>query len=167
MTAAPGGPGQMTIRPAAAADAAALSALIVTTLHASNAADYAPEIIARVVDGFSPPYVEAMIARRSVLVACIDLRIIGTAALDAAAVRSVFVAPEAQGGGVGTALMAEIARLAATSGVRTLRLQSSLTARGFYLRLGFCALGEACHGDERTVVMELDLASRLASGDRL
>ncbi len=145
------------IRPADPDDAGEISALIVATLRTSNAADYPPEVIAHVAADFAPEAVRGMIARRRVLIARDGGRMVGTAALEGAAVRSVFVLPEAQGRGVGAALMAEVARVAARDGCATLRLSSSLTAQGFYERLGFIAVGEALFGDERTITMERDL----------
>ncbi len=146
------------IRPATADDAEAISALILATLRVSSAADYLPEIIARVAADFDPEAVRGMIGRRRVLAAREGGRIVGTAALEDDAVRSVFVLPEAQGRGIGQTLMAEIARMAMDDGRAILRLRSSLTARGFYERLGFLAVGEALFGEERTVVMKRGLA---------
>ena len=156
----PPGPA-VTLRRAARDDAAALSRLIVATLRTSNAADYAPAVITRVAEDFSAERLAGTIERRHVLVACEGPRILGTAALDGDKVRSVFVAPERQGEGIGAMLMAEVFRLAAEAGVTGLTLQSSLTARGFYAGLGFAALGEAVHGDEVTIVMLREITSRV------
>ena len=145
------------LRRATGNDAAALSDLIVGTLRTSNAADYPPAVIARVADDFSAERLARMIEQRLVLVACEGSRLLGTAALDGDKVRSVFVAPERQGEGIGRALMAEVARLAAAAGITSLTLQSSLTARAFYAGLGFVALGDAVHGAEVTVVMRRDI----------
>lgn len=141
------------VRPAEPGDAGEISALIVATLRGSNAGDYPPEVIDRVAADFAPGPVRRMIGRRRVLAACDGGRILGTAALEGEAVRSVFVLPAAQGRGVGSALMAEIIRMAERDAIATLRLNSSLTARGFYERLGFAATGESLFGEERTVVM--------------
>ncbi len=157
------------IGPADVDDAGEISALIVATLRASNAGDYPSEVIDRVAAGFDAEAVRGMIGRRRVLVARDGRRIVGTAALEGGAVRSVFVLPAAQGRGVGAALMAKILRLAERDGCASLRLNSSLTAVGFYARLGFVATGEALFragpgagppagsGEERTVVMERGL----------
>ena len=79
-------------------------------------------------------------------------------------VRTVFVLPEVQGRGVGSLLMAEIEKAARSLGVTTLVIPSSLTAEGFYARLGFRTVRESHHGDERTIVMERQLASDLNFG---
>ena len=150
----------VALRRATQDDAAALSRLIVATLRTSNAADYAPAVIARVAEEFSAERLAGMLERRRVLVACEGPLIVGTAALDGDRVRSVFVAPERQGEGIGAMLVAEIARSAAEACVTGLTLQSSLTARGFYAGLGFTALGEALQGDEITIVMRREIQPR-------
>lgn len=146
-----------TLRPATRDDAAALSALITETLRTGNAADYSSAVIARVAEAFSPACVALMIEQRRVMVACAGARIVGTAALDGDEIRSVFVAPDRQGRGIGRALMVAIARMATDAGVLGLTLHASLTARGFYAGLGFAALGEAVDGEEITVVMRREI----------
>jgi hypothetical protein len=70
------------IRTAQPDDAPAISAVIVTALRISNARDYSPEVIARVVQHFSPECIEALIATRQVLVAMQDRQLFGTASLE-------------------------------------------------------------------------------------
>lgn len=72
--------------------------------------------------------------------------------------RAVFVAPDAQERGIGRALMAAVERAAEEADVARLTLQSSLTAVGFYDRLGYRAVRENLHGEERTIVMEKRLS---------
>ncbi|PNQ90616.1 GNAT family N-acetyltransferase, partial [Pseudomonas gingeri NCPPB 3146 = LMG 5327] len=86
-------------------------------------------------------------------------RIVGTASLDGEVVRTVFVAPDLQGRGVGQALMDEVVRYAVEAGVSLLKVPSTVTAEGFYARLGFQAVGDTWHGEERTIIMERRLAA--------
>ena len=148
-----------TIREALRDDAAEISRVVLSALHESNARDYAPETIARVARGFAPDGIAAQIAERQVFVAMEAGRLVGTASRDGAVVRAVFVAPDAQGGGIGRALMAAVERAAEAAGVATLTLQSSLTATGFYDRLGYRSVRENQHGEELTIVMEKRLVS--------
>jgi len=148
------------IRPATADDAAEISRVVLSALHESNAGDYGPEIIARVARSFTPERAAVQIAERQVFVAVEEKRILGTASLDGAVVRAVFVAPDAQGQGIGRSLVAEVERAGSAAGIAVLTLQSSLTAVGFYSKLGFRALRENRHGEERTVVMILPLSHR-------
>ena len=145
------------IRAAVTDDAAAISRVVLAALHETNSRDYGPETIARIALGFMPAAIAAQIAARQVFVALDGDRILGTASRDGEVVRAVFVTPEAQGRGIGRGLMGEVDRAARAAGVATLTLQSSLTAVGFYVQLGFRAVREHRHGQERTVVMERDV----------
>ena len=143
----------VAIRPARSEDAAELSHVIVQTLRISNAADHPPAVIARVAAGFSPQAVAGLIGERHVLVASRDRQIVGTAGLDGASVRSVFVLPAMQRLGIGGQLMAAILQMARDIGHGSLTLQSSIGAVGFYERFGFAAVREHLRGEERTIVM--------------
>jgi GNAT superfamily N-acetyltransferase len=146
-----------TIRPALADDAAAISAVILRALRETNARDYTDAIIARVEQSFGPDAVRELIARRTVFVATIGERLVGTASLDGSVVRTVFVAPDDQARGIGKLLMAEVETIARARSIATLTVPSSVTAEPFYARLGFKAVRDSFHGDERTIIMERQL----------
>jgi L-amino acid N-acyltransferase YncA len=99
---------ECTIRPALEDDADEISAVILRTLRETNAKDYAREIIERVEHSFSPSAVLQLIGKRTVFVATIGSRVVGTASLDGSVVRTVFVAPDVQARGIGKLLMAEM-----------------------------------------------------------
>jgi N-acetylglutamate synthase-like GNAT family acetyltransferase len=141
------------IRPARASDAPAISRVIISALHVSNARDYAPEVIERVEQSFSVERVAQLIDTRQVLVAERNRQLLGTASLDGEVVRTVFIDPPMQGQGIGRLLMLAITRLAREQGIAELLVPSSLTARGFYQRLGFELQREVVDGAERTLVM--------------
>ncbi|OLF54644.1 GNAT family N-acetyltransferase [Pseudomonas chlororaphis] len=145
------------IRPAHEPDADAISRLIIATLHTSNAQDYPAAVIAQVQQNFSPQAVRQLLSKRQVFVAQAAGEIIGTASLDGHMVRSVFIAPEHQGQGIGRQLLAELERHALTTGATQLTVPSSLTAEGFYAKLGFHTLREQHHGEERTLIMQRQL----------
>lgn len=145
------------IRAAQPSDAPAISAVIVAALRISNARDYSPEVIQQVESNFTAARIETLIATRQVLVAMQDQQLLGTASLDGQVVRSVFVAPDLHGQGVGRRLMAAVEQLAHEQGVSELLVPSSLTAQGFYRQLGFTVLREVVEGDERTLVMTRQL----------
>jgi GNAT superfamily N-acetyltransferase len=142
------------IRPALDDDAAAISAVILRALRETNAKDYTDEIIARVERSFSPGAVRELIGKRTVFVAIIGSRLVGTASLDGSVVRTVFVAPDVQAQGVGKLLMAQIERTARERNIPALTVPSSVTAETFYASLGFNAVRDSYHGDERTIIME-------------
>jgi len=147
----------LNVRRATDGDAEAVSRVIVVALRQTNARDYTPEIIARVEQNFSPSAMLRFFKQRHVLVAAVSDRIVGTASLDGATVRSVFVHPQLQGIGVGRRLMAAIEDAARMSGTTMLTVPSSVTAEPFYSRLGFRAVRDSYYGDERTIIMERHL----------
>ncbi|WP_319944186.1 GNAT family N-acetyltransferase [Mesorhizobium sp. AR10] len=148
---------ELTIRRANEDDAEAVSRVILAALRETNAKDYSQDIIARVEKSFSPSAVLALMRRRRVSVAVVRDRIVGTASLDGSTVRSVFVDPELQRRGIGQRLMAEVEEAAHADGVTVLAVPSSVTAEPFYAKLGFKAVRDSYHGDERTIIMERSL----------
>ena len=148
---------QLLIRPAQVADAEAISAVIVRALRETNACDYPADVIDRNVANNSAAIIAERIRNDTVLVAQVGAelgaRIVGTASLNGDAVKGFFVAPDAQGAGVGAALMREIETLARQRLLPELRLQASITARGFYQRHGFAIVRESWFGNELTFVM--------------
>ena len=144
---------QISIRLAQATDADAVSSIIVWALQETNARDYPPDVIARNAGNNSPVIIADRIRNDTVLVAEIRTRIVGTASLNGDAVKGFFVTPDAQGSGVGAALMHEIETLARHAQLPELRLQASITAVGFYEKHGFAVVRESWFGNERTFVM--------------
>ncbi|OOW01726.1 GNAT family N-acetyltransferase [Pseudomonas sp. MF6396] len=140
------------VRQALETDAPAISRVIVQALRTSNSQDYSPAVIARVEQSFSPEALLGLMARRQV-VAQLGGQVVGTASLEGDVVRTVFVAPDRQGLGIGRALMLHVEELAGASGVQALRVPSSLTAQAFYARLGYAVVREVVEGEERTIVM--------------
>ncbi|MGE8385794.1 MAG: GNAT family N-acetyltransferase, partial [Pseudomonas putida] len=80
--------------------------------------------------------------------------VVATASLEDDVVRSVFVAPEYQRSGIGEQLMLAVENEALMRGSQRLRVPSSITAQGFYTRLGYSKVRDEYHGDERTIIME-------------
>ncbi|WP_395711844.1 GNAT family N-acetyltransferase [Reyranella sp.] len=147
------------IRAAHPDDAPAVSEVILAALRETNARDYTASVIERLQQGFGPDAVRTLIGKRKAFVAIAGSRVVGTAGLDGSVVRTVFVAPDAQGRGVGRMLMAEIERVSRDAGIETLTVPSSVTAESFYAMLGFKAVRDSHHGEERTIIMERSLAS--------
>lgn len=145
---------ECTIRPALEDDADDVSAVILRALRETNAMDYSDEIIERVERSFGPAALRELIGKRTVFVAAIDGRVVGTASLDGSVVRTVFVAPDFQARGIGKLLMARIERAARERNIPKLAVPSSVTAETFYARLGFTAVRDSYYGDERTIIME-------------
>jgi N-acetylglutamate synthase-like GNAT family acetyltransferase len=113
---------------------------------------------AQIQRSFSPRHILSFLTQRQVYVASIDGDVVATGSLDGGTVRSVFVDPTYQRMGVGHRLMAAIESTAAQSGLRLLRVPSSITAEGFYYSLGFLKVRDEFNGDERTIIMEKSLS---------
>lgn len=146
------------VRPALEADAARVSQVILAALLTSNAQDYPAHVIERVQDSFTPDAVLQLMRRRQMFVALVDGKLLGTASLDGRAVRSVFVDPAYHGHGLGRQLMAVVEQAALDSGLTSLVVPSSVTAEGFYARLGFVRVREHYEGEELTLIMERGLS---------
>ncbi|MBC3411684.1 GNAT family N-acetyltransferase [Pseudomonas sp. SWRI107] len=142
------------IRPATSRDAVAISRVVIAALRESNSQDYPPGVIAQVEQSFSPDAITTQLTKRKVFVALLGENIIGTAGLDGDVVRSVFVDPAHQKGGIGRHLMDVIHTTAAHAGVGAVRVPSSITAERFYTALGYQKIRDEFHGAERTIVME-------------
>ena len=139
-------------------DAEDVSTIIQSALRETNARDYSQDIIERIAKCFDPAAVLELIHKRTVFVAALGQRIVGTASLDGRVVQSVFVAPDVQGRGIGKRLMAEVEKVARERGIAVLAVPSSVTAEHFYSKLGFTAVRESYYGEERTIIMERGLA---------
>lgn len=142
------------IRIATREDAIAISRVIIGALRETNAQDYTPAIIEQAEQSFSPEAILRLLTQRQVYVATIDHHVVATASLDRDIVRSVFVNPDCQGKGIGKQLMTMIQAIAISGGVKLLRVPSSITAEGFYAKLGFEKIRDEFHGAERTIIME-------------
>ena len=145
------------VRAACDGDADGMSRVILWALRHTNAKDYPSHVIERIGLSFTPATMLELLGKRRVFVAVTADRIVGTASLDGNLVRTVFIAPDMQRRGIGRLLMAEIDQAARRAGLDVLTVPSSVTAEGFYSRLGFRAVRDHYHGDERTIIMERDL----------
>lgn len=88
-----------------AEEANEISSIVNDTIRISNSKDYPPELIESVVANFSPEAVRKLMDSRVVWVALSEGGVVGTASLEGATVRTVFVLPSAQGLGIGKRLM--------------------------------------------------------------
>jgi N-acetylglutamate synthase-like GNAT family acetyltransferase len=132
--------------------------VIISALRETNAKNYSEAVIWRLEESFSPAAVLELMRRRLVFAAVLNERVVGTASLDGPVIRTVFVMPACEGRGIGRKLMAEVAQAAMKRGLTALSVPSSVTAESFYAKLGFSAVRDSCHGEERTILMERSLA---------
>jgi N-acetylglutamate synthase-like GNAT family acetyltransferase len=139
-------------------DAEEVSTIIRSALRETNAKDYSRDIIERIAKNFDPAAVLELIRKRTVFVAVLGQRIVGTASLNRSVVQTVFVAPEVQARGIGKQLMARVESAAREAGISVLKVPSSVTAEPFYSKLGFTDVRDSHYGEERTIIMERCLA---------
>jgi GNAT superfamily N-acetyltransferase len=145
------------IRCALPPDAEEISRVIVRALRETNGRDYPAHVITAIAENFSPQRVREKLASRRAYVAVVDGTVVGTGSLDGRVIRSVYVEPTYQGKGIGTQLMYVLEGLAREQGESNLSVPSSITAEGFYRKLGFVFVRDEFHGDERTIVMKKDI----------
>lgn len=146
------------IRPATGADAEAVSSVIAVTVRESNARDYEQDVLETVVANSTPERMRDMMREGDFLVAEEDGMIVGIVGLVEDWLRRFFVLPTVQGQGIGRDLLAAMERTALRNCLPVLRVNSSLTARGFYERLGFVSEGAYTRDGNRFVRMSKTLA---------
>ena len=146
-----------TIRPATTADVAAISDLIRRTVRLSNAPDYGVAVAELIAADHGPDKVARRLAERDVFVCVEGARIVGTIGLGGDRLHSLFVEPGLQGKGIGARLVAHLEAHARAAGVVELLLSSSITARGFYERLGYRLIRFDERADGSTFLMSKTL----------
>lgn len=148
---------QTVIRRATADDSRAVREIVLQALRETNARDYPASVIERLVLTL-PDKVASKLGTWHSFVAIADGRVVGTAGLSGHTVKSVFVHPDYQRGGVATKLMGAIEGAALARSVRSLDVQSSITAQRLYETCGFSIVREEFYGEERAIVMSKALS---------
>ena len=142
------------IRPYRSEDAAHVSELICRCLLEVNSQDYSEAEISRMLPKFAPETMAKRFTGTATYVAIVEEKLVGTATLDQAQVRTVFVDPDFHCRGVGGSLMEYLERLARHNGVEAISLNSSITSYNFYVHLGYKKQGEIyCEIGGRMMVM--------------
>ncbi len=121
-------------------DGVAVSEVISSCLREVNSRDYPADIISHMCAYFSAGRIEQLAEERQTFVAADgdgDGTIVGTVSRDGNKVFTMFVGPQMIGHGVGRDLMHHIEALAASEGYGYMETGASITAHGFYHRLGY------------------------------
>ncbi|MBB4741977.1 GNAT superfamily N-acetyltransferase [Actinoplanes octamycinicus] len=127
----------MEIRLLRSEDSTAVSEIIRRCLREINSRDYPEEIIGRMCEYFSPERIMQLAEARQMFVAVDDGTVVGTVSRDGNKVFTMFVQPQGISRGVGRRLMGHIETLAANEGYEYMETGASITAHGFYQRLGY------------------------------
>jgi GNAT superfamily N-acetyltransferase len=138
-----------------APQAGAVSRIIRRDLIEINSRDYAKDRIDALFAYFSPEKIKENAQSQCTFVAIENDQVMGTASLDnfGSTKRpdyyavTVFVLPELHGQGIGTRLMEAVESEARRLGAERITVRAAITARDFYLKLGY---------DFRDGVEELD-----------
>jgi GNAT superfamily N-acetyltransferase len=143
---------EIVIRRATAADAEAVREIVLSALRETNARDYPPSVIDRLILTL-PDKVASNLETWCAFVAIVNGRVVGTGSLNGQTVSSVYVHPEYQGRRIATKLMDAVENVASAQSRGTLSVQSSVTARPFYAKRGFKIVREGHFGEEPTILM--------------
>ena len=114
-------------------DVEAVSALITRCLTEVNSRDYSTNQIAHMLPGFAADKLETRFAGTYTVVGKKADLIVAVGVLAGDEIRSVFVAPNMHGQGIGTALMDHLEAAANRNGIKVVTLYSSVTSHEFYL----------------------------------
>lgn len=135
---------ELTARRFEERDAQEVSALIAATLRTTNIRDYDSEFIENEVRLMTP---ESLVERSKwthFYVLCDGERIVGCGAIgpywgreDESSLFTVFVLPEYQGKGVGRRIIALLEADEYFQRARRVEIPASITARGFYRKMGY------------------------------
>jgi GNAT superfamily N-acetyltransferase len=135
------------VRPALAEDVPGIWRVHNDSIRELCGERYGPEEIAAWIAFRSPDAYLQALASRALFVAEWQGAIVGFGQLDPARaeIEACYVAPEAVGSGIGSALLARMEDEARDRGHRIVRLNATLNAEKFYARKGYRWLGRATH----------------------
>ena len=161
------GAARTTVRPATPADADAIWRVHGESIRALCRERYRPDEIEAWVAVRSPESYRVALRDRRLFVAVCGGRVVGFGQLDPerAEVEACYVAPEAAGQGVGSALLARMERAARRRGHDVVRLNATLNAEPFYEARGYRRLGNAVHrirGNVELACVRMEKAFRRA-----
>ncbi len=144
------------IRRYRAADADAIAALVRRNLLEINVRDYPPEDMRAFAAAYGPDRIREIASQAHMYVACDGGAVVGTGSvspLEGSAAESyiltVFVLPEYHGRGVGARIMAALEADEFFTRAERVEVHASLTACGFYERMGYSYVGGRKPADEK------------------
>ena len=118
-------------------DAETVSRLIRNNLTFVNSRDYEPAVIDYMCRLFTPDFLCEISATRTMFVAEENGKVVGTVGLEGDEVCALYVDPDVHGRRVGERLLQRIEDFALSRHVHLLHLSASLTAVGFYEKMGY------------------------------
>lgn len=143
-----------------------ISNIIIQDLMTVNSKDYGIERAKKMAEDFTTENLKHTFSkRRKVFVALINGQVVGTAGIEKSWyndddywILTVFVKPDNHGQGIGSQLIRKIEDFAATLPIKKLVIPASITAHGFYYKLGYrYEDGKKEPNDEGMYIMEKNL----------
>jgi putative acetyltransferase len=150
----------ITLRPATAADAAAVCALHIASIRELCGPDYTREEIESWVMGKTPEMYPPWLEKSDFWVGEVGGEIAGfimmqpTRDEEVAEIYGLYMSPRFAGRGVGRALVERMLDLARSRGVKRMFLFGTKTARPFYERMGFRMTGTHQHTTRGGAVLD-------------
>jgi GNAT superfamily N-acetyltransferase len=138
-------PSLTTIRPLQFDDCAAVSNLIHRCLREVNIRDYGEAHIAQMLPTFAADNLPGWFKGAEPFVLVVMGAIVATGTIRGRDIQTVFVLPEHHGKGYGKHLMTFLEQRVKEKGFDEVTLNSSLTSKDFYLKLGYRFVAET-HG---------------------
>jgi GNAT superfamily N-acetyltransferase len=118
----------------------------VESIRVVCSADYSPQQIEAWAGPKRPQdYIDYMLQGVAMFVAESGGEIVAFASLAGDEVKAVYVSPRTQRMGIGRALLATLEREAIHRGITTIKLESTITAQGFYESQGFAQIAPTVH----------------------
>ena len=149
----------MLIRRFVAGDESAVSGMIARALRITNAKDYSPSEIEELVRYMNPDHISECASTRHFYVAEEGGVPVGCASIglfrgktDESGIFTVFVDPDFQDRGIGRNLLSAVEADELFLRARRIEIASSVTAVGFYLKLGYAPKNGSFVPDEEHVV---------------
>ena len=128
----------MFLRPYRPADKRFLQQLFYDTVHTVNIRDYAPEQLEAWAPDEPNRETWAKLDTQHCFIVEYQKMIVGFASLSQEGlVDFLFVHRDFQGRGIGSTLLKQLERLARKKGMTQLKTEASITARGFFEKIGF------------------------------
>lgn len=154
------------VRPANQSDVDAIFRVHGDSIRALCRERYEPGEIEAWIAFRPPEAYRAAFASRSLFVAEWQGQIVGFGQLDPkrGEIEACYVAPEAIGSGIGTALLERMEEEARRGGHPIVRLNATLNAEPFYARMGYRWLGPARHRVSKDVNLECVRMEKVLGG---
>lgn len=163
----------LMVRPAAGDDATAIWRVHTAAIRETCAVYYPPQVIAAWIERLKPASYGGVLRRGGVVIAEDNGAVVGFGQIDLpnGEIQAVYVSPDAQGQGVGAALLAHLEHIGGALGLTRMTLKATINAEHFYAARGWRTTGRTVNKITqrialKCVAMEKRIPSHEAPGLR-